>query len=214
MKAAEQAYAVLHRGIIEGQFSPGERLTESEVADRAGVSRTPVREAMRKLEVEGLLRFVPNQGAFVAAWSEDEVDEIFELRALLEGHAARLCASRARDEDIQELRQLAEAQLAASRDNNEGRLERIAELNGRFHRRLISAAGSGRLGLMLAGLAEAPMVLQTFRDYSRDELVRSAAHHLEIVDAISARDAAWADSVMRSHVFAARQVFEKRRLQT
>jgi DNA-binding GntR family transcriptional regulator len=67
---------------------------------------------------------------------------------------------------------------------------------------------------MLAGLANAPLVLQTFRDYTRDELIRSAAHHLEIVEAIEARDAAWADSVMRSHVLAARRVFYTRRAST
>ena len=72
MKAAQQAYNTLRTGIIEGVYAPGTRVTEQEIAASAEVSRTPVREALRRLEAEGLLRFVPHQGAFVTRWSEQD----------------------------------------------------------------------------------------------------------------------------------------------
>ena len=84
MKAVEKAYAAVRDGIVSGKYAPGTRITEQEVAELAGVSRTPVREALRQLNVEGLLEFVPNQGAVVTSWSERELDEIFDLRAVLE----------------------------------------------------------------------------------------------------------------------------------
>ena len=211
MKASDKAYDVLYAAIIDGEFPPGARITEGLVVDRAGVSRTPVREAVRRLEAEGLLRFVPNQGAFVTAWSDEEVEDIFELRALLEGHAARLAATRGTEDQFAELRKLAVAQLAESEQKAGPRLDRVSSLNARFHQQVIEAANSPRLAATLAGIANAPLVLQTFRDYRQDELVRSAAHHLELVDALEARDPAWADSVMRSHVMAARRVFLARR---
>ncbi len=110
MKAAQRAYNTLRAGIIEGVHPPGARVTEQQVATSAGVSRTPVREALRRLEAEGLLRFVPHQGAFVTSWSDQDAEDIFELRAMLEGYGARLAAAKATNEDARQLRSLAEAQ--------------------------------------------------------------------------------------------------------
>ena len=210
MKAAERAYNTLRAGIIEGVHPPGARVTEQEVAASAGVSRTPVREALRRLEAEGLLRFVPHQGAYVTRWSHQDVEDIFELRAMLEGYGARLAAAKATTDDTIELRVLAESQSKEAADRSPGCLERIAELNSQFHRRLQQVAGSTRLQATLATISSAPLVLQTFRDYDGDDLNRSAHHHMEIVDAIEAGDGNWAESVMRSHVMAARRTFRSK----
>jgi len=210
MKAAERAYNTLRAGIIEGVHPPGSRVTEQEVAASAGVSRTPVREALRRLEAEGLLRFVPHQGAYVTDWSHQDVEDIFELRAMLEGYGARLAAAKATIDDTTELRMLAETQSREAADRSPGYLERIAELNSQFHRRLQQTAGSTRLQATLATISSAPLVLQTFRDYDGDDLNRSAHHHVEIVNAIEAGDGNWAESVMRSHVMAARRTFRSK----
>jgi DNA-binding GntR family transcriptional regulator len=210
MKAAERAYNTLRAGIIEGVHPPGARVTEQEVAASAGVSRTPVREALRRLEAEGLLRFVPHQGVYVTRWSHQDVEDIFELRAILEGYGARLAAAKATTDDTTELRVLAETQSKEAADRSPGCLERIAELNSQFHRRLLQVAGSTRLQATLATISSAPLVLQTFRDYDGDDLNRSAHHHMEIVDAIEAGDGNWAESVMRSHVMAARRTFRSK----
>ena len=210
MKAAQRAYSALRAGIIEGLHPPGARVTEQEVAALAGVSRTPVREALRRLEVEGLLRFVPHQGAFVTSWSDQDAADIFELRAMLEGYGARLAAHKASKDDLLQLRRLAKDQCREASERSPGYLERIADLNSRFHRRLLQVAASARLEATLATISSAPLVLQTFRDYERDDLNRSAHHHLEMVDAIEAGDGGWAESVMHSHVLAARRVFQSK----
>ncbi len=210
MKAAERAYNVLRTAIIEGRHPPGSRITETEVAEAAGVSRTPVREALRRLEAEGLLRFVPNQGAFVSSWSEADAEDIFELRAMLEGYGALLAARKASAEQVRALRELARRQHEEACRGAPGCLERIADLNSRFHQLLLEAAGSERLQASLNTLTSAPLVLETFRDYGAEDLKRSARHHLEMVEAIEARDSSWAQSVMRSHVMAARRAFRRR----
>jgi len=209
MKAVEKAYATIRRGILEGTYPAASRVTEQEIAVLSGVSRTPVREALRRLQAEGLLRFVPNQGAVVAAWSHHEVEEIFALRALLESYAAERAALRASPAQITALGRLADRQQALSARPvvKQQTLTEIADLNSRFHQTLQEAAGSPRLVAMLASLVEVPLVSQTFRNYSPDELLRSARQHGEIVRAIGAGDPEAAAAIMRAHVLAARQVF-------
>ena len=210
MKAAQKAYSTLRAGIIEGKHQPGTRIKEQEIAASAGVSRTPVREALRRLEAEGLLRFVPDKGAVVSSWSDQDAEDIFELRAMLESYGARLAARKITAGQLKELRQLAEQQVSEARLRKAGFLERIADLNDHFHEALHAAASSQRLRSTLSNLASAPLVLQTFRDYEDEDLSRSAHHHLEMVEAIEAGDGEWAASVMHSHVMAARRAFRKK----
>ncbi len=208
-RAFDKAYYAVREGIIAGRFPPSRRITEQEVAAAAGVSRTPVREALRRLHAEGIVDFRPNQGAMVTAWSAEETEEIFELRAILESHGARRAAERASAAQVGRLRELAELQQQESDERRDGYLARVCELNSRFHRGLQEAAGSPRLSQALASILEAPLVLQTFQNYSPDDLVQSAAHHLEIVRAIEHRDGEWAASVMRSHIRAARRTLRE-----
>jgi DNA-binding GntR family transcriptional regulator len=211
VRAVDKAYEAVRGGIIAGRFAPATRITEQEVAAAAGVSRTPAREALRRLHTEGLVRFTPNQGAVVTEWSGADLDEIFELRALLESHGAARAAVLATEAELAALRSLAEQQLAEVRDRCDGCLDRLAQLNSRFHRRLQEAAGSPRLLRALAELLEAPLILKTFDYFSADDLGRSAAHHLELVQALEARDGEWAASVMRSHLLATRRSLRARR---
>ena len=207
MKAAQKAYEVVRGRIIDGDFAPGDRITEAEIAETAAVSRTPVREALHRLEAEGLIRFVPNQGAFVSSCGVTEAEEIFELRAMLESYAATLCAERATAEQAAELVRLATEQFAESQKR--GSIKKIADLNARFHDLVLAAAGSDLLRASMAALSNAPLVFQTFREYSQEDLVRSAQHHLEFAEAVEQRNPDWAASVMRAHIFAARTVFRK-----
>jgi DNA-binding GntR family transcriptional regulator len=210
VKAAELAYDTIRAAIIEGAHAPGARITEQKIVASAGVSRTPVREAMRRLAAEGLLRFVPNKGVYVTAWSDQDSDEIFELRALLEGYGARLAAKRASEEDISELQELADKQHGEAVERAPGYMERIADYNSKFHEKLQHVADSERLKATLADLRNAPLVLQTFRDYEIDDLIRSSMHHLEIVEAIRAGDGDWACAMMHAHVMSARTMFRKK----
>ncbi len=208
-RAFDKAYHAVREGIIAGRFPPSRRITEQEVAAAAGVSRTPVREALRRLHAEGIVDFRPNQGAMVTAWSAEETEEIFELRAILESHGARRAAERASATQVGRLRELAELQQQESSERADGYLARVCELNSRFHRGLQEAAGSPRLSQALASILEAPLVLQTFQNYSPEDLIQSAAHHLEIVRAVERRDGEWAAAVMRSHILAARRTLRE-----
>jgi len=211
MKASRKAYQVIINEIIEGRCAPGDRITEAAIAEQARVSRTPVREALQRLEAEGMIRFVPNQGAFVTHLALAEAEETFALRMLLEGYATRLAARRASTAQVQSLEDLATRQLAASQRREKGFLRKVADYNQRFHELILNAAGSELLKTTMSSLSNAPLVFQTFRDYSTEDLIRSAQHHLEIAQAIGAGDPDWAESVMRAHVAAARQAFESRR---
>jgi len=204
-RAFDKAYRAVRDGVIAGRFPPSRRITEQEVAEAAGVSRTPVREALRRLHAEGIVDFRPNQGAMVTAWSADDVEDLFELRAMLESHGARRAAQRATPAQLTALRDLAQQQQAESLSRSEGYLRRIAEISSQFHRTVQEAAGSARLAHALASILEAPLALKTFENYSAEDLSRSAAHHLEIVCALESRDGEWAASVMRSHILAARR---------
>ena len=204
-RAFDKAYRAVRDGVIAGRFPPSRRITEQEVAEAAGVSRTPVREALRRLHAEGIVDFRPNLGAMVTAWSADETEEFFELGVILESHAAQRAARRATLAQLAVLRGLAERQHAESLSRAEGYLRRIADTNSQFHRALREAAGSARLSQALASILEAPLALITFENYSAEDLARSAAQHLEIVQALESRDGEWAAAVMRSHILAARQ---------
>lgn len=204
MRAVDKAYATVKEGILAGRFPAGARVTEQDIAAAAGVSRTPVREALRRLHAEGLVEFTANLGAVVTVWTEGDTDEIFDLRAMLESYGARRAAENATPGQLLALRALAEEQLRECRERREGFLVRVGELNGRFHRALQEAAASPRLARALAALIEAPLMMKTFEKYTPDDLERSAAHHVELCSALEARDAAWADAVMRAHIHAAR----------
>jgi len=209
MRAVDKAYRTVKEGIIEGRYPGGGRITEQEVAAAAGVSRTPVREALRRLQSEGLVDFTPNFGAVVTAWTEADSDEVFELRAMLESYGARRAARHATDEQLAALRQMAEAQVRESLERRPGYLDRISEINNRFHHAIQEASGSPRLARALSSLIEAPLVMKTFHIYTPEDLVRSAQHHLELCSALESRDAEWAASVMRSHVHAARGALKR-----
>ena len=199
----ETAYQTLRAGIIDGHYPAGSPLREITLAAEIGVSRTPIREALRRLDAEGLVELVPHYGATVSAWTPQDFDEIFELRALLESHAADRAATRIAPFEINALAALCDAMDAAALDGQPDRFDRIAELNDRFHKGLLSAAKSRRLGDLLGALVEMPLVLRTYHRYGEEELRRSLGHHREIVAAMRARDGDWAASVMRAHVLAA-----------
>lgn len=207
MRAAERAYATVREGILCGTYAAGTRLTELDLAQAAGVSRTPIREALRRLHAEGLVEFEPNHGAVVAAFELEDAEEIFELRALLEPISARRAAERATPAIVAELRELAQQQIAESTRRAAGFLSRIGDLNDRFHRSIQRAADSPRLAKTLSGLIEAPLILRTFANYSPAELQRSADQHVELVQAIEAGDGMWAHSVMRTHILAGRATY-------
>jgi DNA-binding GntR family transcriptional regulator len=203
-KAVDSAYRAIREGIFGGTLTEGSHITARQLAEATGLSRTPVREAMRRLEAEGMIVLIPNRGAFVARWSEDEIDQIYELRVLLESFAAQVAAERADEAQRAALQALA-AEMSELVERRPIDYDAIAEINDRFHKGLLEACGNRRLRDLLGAITEVPLQLSTFRRYKDVELRRSAAQHLELVSALAARDGDWARSVMTAHIRSARQ---------
>lgn len=202
--AVDRAYAEVRSRILAGTYASGLRLKEERLAADIGVSRTPVREALRRLNAEHLIRFVPNQGAFVASWSQEDVGQIFVLRSMLESYACERAASRIEPDALERLEELADRMDQASRVRDAAHHRRFLELNNQFHRGILAAARSERLERMLSWLTEVPLMLRTLDRYSDADLRRSCSHHHELVAALRARDGHWAASIMRAHLLSAR----------
>lgn len=185
--------------ILSGELPAGSQLGEESLAERCGVSRTPVRDALRRLESELLVKRNDSQRSFVADWSLSDVADAFELRAMLEGHAARRAAERIDDDTLQQLRSFNQAILnAVSADPPD--VLGFLESNRDFHALILETAQSRRLASLLGTLIEQPVVWRTAHQYGRDALRRSHGEHDELLAAFARRDGAWAEAVMAAHI--------------
>jgi len=208
MKAVDKAYQIVRKGILSGSYAPGSRITELEIVKLSGVSRTPVREAFRRLQSDGLVRSVPNVGVAVCEFSPSEADDIFGLRVLLESYCARLAAERIGEDEVALLQKLAKEHIKeAARPTPD--LDRIAGLNAEYHGTLYKASGNSRLASILTTLIEPTLVLRTFQYYSPDALKRSAREHAELAEMLASGFADGAEALMKTHVLAARHEFQK-----
>lgn len=201
-RSADDTYLAIRQEILRGERAPGEWLREEDLATSLGVSRTPVREALRRLASEGLVRHERHRGVQVESWSLADLDEIFSLRSVLEPWGCALAATSGLA-DLDALRDLADRMDGAAAGSSPD-LDEITRLNNRFHREILEASGNGRLVQLVATVVAVPIVWRTFSHYTPAAMRRSLAHHHELVDALGAADPAWAESVMRSHVRAAR----------
>ncbi|WP_412553962.1 GntR family transcriptional regulator [Shimia sp. MIT1388] len=190
------AYGALLMEIREGRLSPGDRLRETDLATRFGVSRTPVREAIRQLEADGLVTHLPRVGATVRKLDYSEVMELYEMRSVLECTAARMAARMASDVEITELAAICEEIAKAGKGTEASRLNR------QFHRALLEAAKNRFLIKSMLALQKAMLILgrTTLADEERFE--SAIAEHAAILDALSARDGDAAENAMRAHISA------------
>ncbi|NNN12927.1 MAG: GntR family transcriptional regulator [Acidimicrobiaceae bacterium] len=202
--ASESVYQLIRRRIVQGVYQPGGALKEADLAKGIGCSRTPIREALRRLESDGLVDILPNKGARVADWVGADPDQIFLLRANLEGFAARRAAVSISALEISGLAELAEKMEKVESSGSQLRFEEIAGLNYEFHGGVFEAAGDKRLASIISCIIEVGSMMHTFRSYSKAEVDRSFRHHRELIDAFESRDADWAESVIRCHIYAAR----------
>ena len=204
--ASESAYRAIRSGIIEGRYPPGSPLPESVIAESIGVSRTPVREAMRRLGAEGFVVLTRNRGGTVRPLTVEDISEILELRARLEGLAARLAAERSTQEDIESLTKLSLLIREHSSLKNPDSIDIMVDSNVAFHRQLVRAAHSHWLEASIGGLLELPISHRAFSLYDKIDRDRSLAHHDRLIDALRSRDPDWAEAVILTHVWAARRV--------
>lgn len=201
---SERAYNELRRLILQGEFGPGEKLSEVALSTRLGISRTPVREALRQLGRDGLVELEPNRGARVARWGSEDLAEIFPLRATLEGYGAARAARYRSSQHLVRLDQLLRAMddLATDENPNDVAATRTS-LNHQFHQQIVEAAASPRLAEALRTVIYVPLILKTYSTYSREALVRSQQQHRDLYTAIAAGDQEWARVTMTAHILGA-----------
>lgn len=190
-------FNTLRHAILKGELEPGERLMEIALAQKLGVSRTPIREAIRKLELEGLVVMVPRKGAEVADITEKDLRDVLEVRTALEELSIELAMKNMNDDDYKQLR---EANELFAKDSEGDDLIKIAEADVAFHEIIYMATGNKRLIQMINNLRE-----QMYRyrlEYIKDKSThaRLVEEHNKIIDAMKKNDIIAAKAAIKLHV--------------
>ena len=187
----------LRQAIRDGILPPGERLMEIPLAEELGVSRTPIREAIRILEQEGLIVMIPRRGTYVADMSLKDVTEVFELRSILEELAAELAAERITNEEIEALEQHL---VEIGNYMNENNLDKVVQADILFHEILYKASRNDRLVEMINNLREQTLRFRTLSMSQTGRLAKTWDEHRQLVEAISDRDVERARQIARIHM--------------
>jgi DNA-binding GntR family transcriptional regulator len=194
--AQEAVLAELRRAIVSGELRPGEQVLQDALADRFGVSRVPLREALKILEGEGQVVYQPHRGYFVAELDLADLHEVYRLRDLLESEAVRVAVPRLTEEDVQ---RLSDAAADVDRADESGDLVAMTSANRRFHFALIEAAGMPRLARLVRILWDATDAYRSL--YYAEQANRHSVHeeHRAVVRAVRDGDAERAVVLLRQH---------------
>lgn len=190
-------FEALREAIISGELKSGERLMEVQLAEEMGVSRTPVREAIRKLELEGLVAMVPRKGAYVSGMSLKDAIDVFEIRESLEGLAAGLAAERITEEELADLKEVLEEMALAVKKTD---VETLIKKDAEFHQIMFTASRNGRLAQTINNLREH---IERFRVQSFSNPARVTTflkEHRKIYDALAHRDIEKSEALAREHI--------------
>ncbi len=192
-----QVFAKLEEAIINGEIKPGESLIELKISDEFGVSRTPVREAIRQLELEGLVTTAPNKGAIVIGVSEQDIKDIFKIRILTEGLAARWAAEKITQEELENLKEIIELSEFYTNKND---MRRLRELDSQFHELIYQACKSRPLRHVLSNFHH---YIQNARGESYKtpgRAKKSLDEHKAIYEAMANNDGNMAEKLISKHV--------------
>lgn len=193
----ELVLEALREAIFNGVLQPRERLMEIQLAEELGVSRTPVREALRKLEQEGFIVMVPRKGAYVADLSLKDIEDVFEIRIALEGLAASLSAERITDEELEVMQRLLAEKAEAIKSLN---MEKLVEVDTQFHETIYNSSRNERLSNIISNLREQIQRYRTTSLAYPGRMQRSLEEHRSIVEAIQARDPILAKQLVQDHI--------------
>lgn len=202
----------LREAIISGVLKPGERLMEIQLAKELGVSRTPVREAIRTLELEGFVVMIPRRGTYVADISIKDINELYEIRTVLDVLAAGLAAERITEKELEELERLL---VKLGEDTND--TERLIELDLQFHDVLYRASRNDRLVGIIYNLQEQFTRFRSISIQYPGRMENTIEEHTRLVEAVAQRDVESAQQAAREHIENSEQVllrsFDERREQ-
>jgi len=192
----EKILETIRDAIMSGALKPGEKVAEPELAERFGISRTPIREAFRQLESEGYLTVIPRKGAVVAAFSSKEVEEFYAIKSILEGYAAHQACSNLTDKEIEKLASVNEKlrQLA-----DEGDIKHFFKVHNDFHELFRRAADNEKLDEMINGLVNRFQRLRYASLSLPGRMKISVNEHVKIIDAFRARNPELAEQLVRKN---------------
>lgn len=205
--ASGQAYREIRERILDGRYPGGSRLTEQSLASELQISRTPVRSALIRLQEEGLIDLTANQGARVIAWTPKDIEETFDLRAILEGWGAARATLHATAEQLERLNAVCASMEGLIQVQPMESIEivtQLAKLNQVFHDAVAEASGSPKLPWLRKTLVSLPIVEKAYFSYSAEQLHNAVKDHRAIYRAIERKNAAEAESLMRAHIFRGR----------
>jgi len=190
----EKILETIRDAILKGSLKPGEKVAEPELAERFGISRTPIREAFRQLESEGYLTVIPRKGAVVAALSEKDVDEFYAIKSILEGYAAELAATRLSQKEIEKLQAINEKlrNLAA-----EGDVKNFYRAHNEFHDLFIKAADNQKLAELIQQLGMKFLRLRMASLSAPGRMNISVAEHERLIEAFKMQDGHLAESLVK-----------------
>lgn len=195
--------------ILNGKYKENDELRENTIGKELGVSRTPVREALRQLELEGLVTIIPNRGAYVTGISHKDIWDIYVIRSMLEGLCARWAAGNITEEQLDELEEtllLSEFQMKKESGIN---TDQVAALDGRFHAILYEASGSRILSHVLSDFHNYVQTARRSSIVSEERARKSIREHRQILRAIKDRDEDLAEQLANEHIIHVMQNLKK-----
>jgi len=202
------AYEALHRAIINLELMPGQAISENMLVEKLGVSKTPIRAALGRLEAEGMVETVPFKGTFVTSVDDEDARNLIELRAALEVAAITAACERATEEQLEELRQFARtAYLHEVAGKHESALNDIGE----FHDRLVQLAGNARLESAFSALKGPLERIRALSGAEPDSISTSSDDHEKIIEAVVERDAERAGRLVKDHLYRVLDLYLKSR---
>ena len=190
----------LREDILNGVYKDHEELREVTIGEELGVSRTPVREALRQLELEGLVTIIPNKGAYVTAITRKDVNDIYKIRSQLEGLCANWATKYITDAQIEELEEIILLSEFHLHKKGASQIEQMSEMDGKFHKILYEASNSRILEHVLTDLHKYVQLARTMSIEAPKRAGKSIEEHREILEAIKAKDAANAEQLANEHI--------------
>lgn len=195
-----RVFSKIRADILSGKYKDHEELKEVAIGEELGVSRTPVREAFRQLELEGLIQIVPNKGAYVTGITAKDVQDIYMIRSLLEGLCARWATEHITEKQIEELEEVLLLSEFHLRKKSEGQAEQVTELDGKFHKILYEASNSRILEHVLSDFHKYVQMARAMSVGEKNRAEKSIQEHREILEAIKKQDGKLAEKLANRHI--------------
>lgn len=192
-----RVFQQLQDDILKGKYQENEELKEAALAEEFSVSRTPVREALRRLELEGLVKIIPNKGAYVTGITEKDIKDIYMIRSLLEGLCARLATENITEEALDELEEIV---LLSEFNSKKERSDQVVDLDGKFHEVLYRASDSRILEHVLSDFHRYVKIARATSVKKENRAQESVQEHKEILEAIKSKDADRAEMLANRHI--------------